>query len=153
MQTALSPETVWRSVELSDSPIALLLRGRREHATIDFCGEATLSELFSTLEVRGEIKRGQVERAQAEASRWRLEQMHSAIQSVVIWWRENPEVKLWQVGVSLPPDVCFVLWFRHDTAEFLGGFESRNQLVLSYQRGKEFFGGDWEPIPDPNASL
>lgn len=152
MQTALSSETVWRRIELSDSPIAIHLRGRQEQATIDFCGEATFSQLLSTLEVRGEVKRGQIGRARAEASRLRLEEMHSAIQSVVTWWRQNPEVKLWQVGVSWPPDVCFVLWFRHDTEEFLGGFESRNHLALSYLRGKEFFGDDWEPIPDPNVS-
>ena len=150
MKRTMDNGALWRSLERSRIPIAGHLCSNREEVNIEVFAVAAYSDLFETLKARANIKQKQIECARTHESRSRFEKMRSALQSVVAWWQEHPEVDLRHAILTLPPDVCFMLWFRNDTGDLLGGFESRNGLKLSYSRGKEFFGQDWEPTPDPN---
>ena len=142
---------IWTDLERSGVEIARRVYALRSELVVSVDDVFNHASLAQILRIRSRLKRGQIERARDPASRRRLEVMGSAITRVADWWDAHPHVSLRQTSLAMPPDVGFVLWFRNDTREFLDGFETRNASKLSYERGKAFFGDDWEPLPDPNV--
>jgi hypothetical protein len=107
--------------------------------------------LAPTLRTRNELKQMQFERAVSASSKSRFKAMGAAISAVLEWWEHHRDVSLRYTCLTAPPDISFVLWSRNDDGTIVGGFESRDATRLTYERGKEFFGDDWEPTPDPGV--
>ena len=111
----------------------------------------SFQDVRTLLRDRLAVKVMQLGRARAEASRARLQTMHDAIALVVAWGERSPDMLLQIESLAASPDVHFVFWRRADTGEIISGFETRAATRLSRERGKEFFGADWEPTPDPGT--
>jgi len=126
-----------RILELSDEQII----------SVSLDSPATYNEIARTLISRVEVKKQQAQLAASPVSWSRFEAIGSAISSVLAWWSEHQSATLRYVCLDSPPDITFVLWFNPEDGALVGGFESRVATKLSYVRGKEFFGGDWEPVP------
>ncbi len=109
------------------------------------------SDSLRILRVRLDIQNDALARAKSSSTRERRALMASALARAVNWWSAHPAEGVRYVCLSFPPDVSFLLWFDQTTGEFISGFESRDGTKLTYARGKEFFGSDWEPTPDPSA--
>jgi hypothetical protein len=112
---------------------------------------ASFDTLAPTLRTRAKLKQMQLERAVSASSKHRFEVMGAAISAVLEWWDHHGDVALRYTCLTAPPDVAFIVWSRSDNGAIVGGFESRDATRLAYERGKAFFGDDWEPTPDPGV--
>jgi hypothetical protein len=151
MSTPRESERLLQSLKLSQSPIAERISSLWDAVRVDINMLASHPDLAPTLRTRLDIKRMQIARAVSVESKARFETIAGAISHFLEWWDLNPTIPVRYISMSMDPDACFIVWLRSDTEEFLDGFESRDATRLSYARGKEFFGRDWEPTPDPNV--
>ena len=153
MESASRLDDLLRALSRSESELAMRILecARVEALAISSDTVVTFDSLAPTLRRRADLKCIQVERAVSSSSRRRYETMRAAIAGVLAWWEDHPDVPLRYTILTAPPDVSFVLWRRDDDGEIVGGFESRSANRLTYARGKEFFGDDWEPNPDPGV--
>jgi hypothetical protein len=142
---------IWTELARADSLLAHHLCELRDQVlvTLTLDEKCTYEGSAQVLRARANIKRGQADAACSPESRSRYELMGSAISHVVDWWDNNQSTPLRYVCLEAEPDACFILWFRADDGAYLDGFESRRASKLTFERGKAFFGNDWNPPADP----
>ena len=108
--------------------------------------------VYESVGWRFKIKLAQVADAKCPVSKRRFEVMGRALEELLAWWSSNRKFELLNVIIHTSPDVIFVLWMLPESFEIVGGFESRNSALLTFKRGKEFFGEDWEPFSPLGSS-
>jgi len=115
---------------------AAMLRSGEAHASSSLVKYA---DLMDTLRVRLEIKRNQ-----ATAGNRNVICLRDAMATIVAWWDAHSDEQVLYDHVSTESDVAFILWRSEVTGTVLAGFETRDATRLTPERGKEFWGPDWQ---------
>jgi hypothetical protein len=111
-----------------------------------------VAEYSRILRIRAGTARASVDRKTCEQSRRRSKSIAVALDQVLSCQELQRPGDLRLVCLDSPPDVSFLLWLGAETYEFIAGYESRDATKITFARGKEFFGADWEPPPETGAS-
>lgn len=84
---------------------------------------------------------------QAAAGNRNIIHLRDALATTIAWWDAHVHEQIIYDAVSTDSDVTFIFWRSSITGLVLAGFETRDASRLTVERGKDFWGSDWQPLP------